>query len=434
MAALAACTGGIPDAAVTSVVSDTMGTVVRVSWTTDEPTTGFVAFGEAGELSRRTAPVGPDTEHTALLVALAPDTEIDFQIQGDLESGEHSVTTGSLPLDVPPTEVEGEGQDHFLVLPLLAADEQYPTIVDPQGRIVWMAEDPHELQVFRSRVSRDGSGIVFSSVLERGDAAPGSKVVRMSWEGEVLVTHSVDYLTHDFVELADGTLVSLAAEFRGKGDDLLEGNKLVAISPDGTTEDLWSIWSCLDPEEHPSDDENRPATEWTHANALDYDEARDAFVLGLRNLNTLLHVDRQTGACDWAFGGVANDVDIDGPRFKYQHQFEWVEGGMFVFDNQGARGQESRVLHYDFDDAAKTATLANDLRDPDGLFTFILGDVHQFANEDVMITWGSANRADRVTAEGERLWRWRTTGSGDDDVNLGFSTLELDPGRPGATE
>ncbi len=419
----AGCTPGVGEITVTK--SDTTPSVAFVEWTTDEPTVGYVEFSD-GDLVRRTASdAEPTTEHRHQLVALAPEQEIVFRVLGDRESDEGSFTTDALEGNVPPVEVEGTGQDRFAVLPLLANEQQFPVVIDPQGRIVWIYRDPLPLQVFRSRLSLDGSGIVYSSVLEGGDAAPGSQIVRVSWEGEVLETFDVDYLAHDFVELADGTLVSLAAEFRGEGKDEFEGNKLVSIAPDGTVEDIWSTWDCFDPVTHPSDDPNRPG-EWTHANALDYDEARDAFVISFRNLGTLAHIDRQTGDCDWAFGGTGGDVTVTGPRFRFQHQFEWTADGMLVFDNQGAQGQVSRVLEYSFDPAAKTAQFVADLRATPPLFTFILGDVHRLEDGDLMVVWGDTGIMDRLGADGTREWRLSMV----NNVNLGFAEFWADPGRP----
>ena len=425
LAVLSGCSAAAENVA--AEVSDRMPTVVRVTWTTAEPTRGYVAFGE-DSLDRRTAEEAEaSTDHEALLVGLAPNTSIRFRIEGDARSRVETVTTDGFD-NAFAIDVEGEGNDHFMVLPLLGGD-QFPAIIDPQGRVVWVIRDERPLQTFRTRVARDGSGLWFNAVLDGGYAAPGSQLVKVDWEGQEVLVHDVDYLTHDFVELGDGTLVSLAAEFRGEGEDEIEGNRLVAVSPDGTTEDLWSSWDCFDPEAHPSQDPNRPG-EWTHGNALDYDRERDAFVVGFRNLGTLAHVDRATGTCAWAFGGAGGDVTVRGPQFRFQHQFHWTDGGMLVFDNQGAQGQVSRVIEYSFDEEAKEAAFEADIRADPAMFTAILGDVHRVANGDLMVAWGAEGVADRFSPEGEHLWRMSMV----NDVNLGFTEVLIDPGRPTATE
>src|SRR5688572_27303510 len=45
-------------------------TVVHVTWTTEEPVTGWVEFGLDGELDRTSPPAGPTREHAHQLLAL----------------------------------------------------------------------------------------------------------------------------------------------------------------------------------------------------------------------------------------------------------------------------------------------------------------------------------------------------------------------------
>lgn len=406
---------------VEAFVSRTMPTVVTVRWRTADPSVGHVTFGE-GALQRTTRQTAEGTEHEVQLVALAPETDISYQIvSGESLSEEAIVTTGVLPVTVPDFTVEGDGQDHFTVLALLD-DLARPVVLDPQGRVVWMYNDTRPGQVFRAKLSLDGSGLVYSSTLEQGLPSEDSVIVRVSWEGEETAVWNVPELSHDFVELPDGTLVTVASDWRGE----VEGNKLVSIAADGTTTDLWSAWDCIDPETNPSRDPTRP--DWTHSNALDYDLESDAFLIGFRNLNTILHVDRATGACDWGLGGSGGDVEITGSKFIHQHQFHKLDGKMLVFDNDGAFGS-SRVLEYDFDEAAGTAVVIDEFRADPPLYSFILGDVHRLPDGDTQIIWATEGTIDRLQPDGTRHWRATFPG-----FVLGFSEMHVEPGRPGALE
>ena len=199
-------------------------------------------------------------------------------------------------------------------------------------------------------------------------------------------------------------------------------SELVEISPDGTVRDIWSAWDCYDPVTNPSIDIDHG---WTHANAMDYDAAADAFQISLRNLTTIVQVDRATGACDWGVGGSAGTVTIDGPTFFHQHQFQRHPGRLLVFDNDGAPGFTSRVLEYDFD--GETATHVRTIEADPPLYSFILGDVHRFDDGDTMVVWSVPSTIDRIDADDERNWRLQAEGDG---VILGFSQALLDPGRP----
>lgn len=407
---------------VEAIVSPTMPTVVTVRWRTADPAVGHVTFGE-GALDRRTLQTPEGTDHEVQLVALAPQADISYQvISGDEVSDEAVVTTGDLPVAAPEINVSGDGQDHFTVLALLD-DFAHPVVIDPQGRIVWMYDDTRPGQVFRAKLALDGSGLIYSSTLESGLPSPNSVLVRVSWEGEETEVINVPELSHDFVELADGTLVTLASDWR----DEVEGNKLVAVAPDGTTSDLWSAFDCLDPQANPSRDPTRP--DWTHTNALDYLPDEDAFIVGMRNLNTLLHVDRATGACRWGFGGSGGDVDVSGATFIHQHQFHRFDDRLLVFDNDGAVGSVSRVLEFSFDEAAGTASLLNEFRADPPLYSFILGDAQRLPGGDTQIVWAVPGIIDRLRPDGTQRWRAELPG-----FVLGFSETHLDPGRPGATE
>lgn len=425
-------TGGDPPADpspkdVAATVAAAIPTVVTVTWTTDAPTTGHVEFGLAGAFDRST-PVRPGaaatTEHSAVLVGLPASTEVSYRVVSEgVPSDAATATTGALPAEVPSPSVEGGATDVFALAPSIADDATRIVLFDPEGRATWAYTDDSELSVFRARVRKDGGGIVYTAAVGAGGPSPDSAVIRVSWDGALVERTVVPDLAHDFVELDDGTIVSLAYETR---DDVL-GNKLVAVAPDGTWTDLWSTWDCFDPVANPGDD---PQQGWTHANALDYDPVDDAFLVGMRNLATIAKVDHATGACAWGFGGSGGTVAVTGPAFLHEHQFEHLKpaagagaGAMLVFDNDGAPGNESRVIEYTFDEAAGTASLLRTYRADPPLYSFILGDMHRHDNGDTTIAWAVPGLVDRMTTDGARTWRM----SLDNGDLLGFVHWVSDP-------
>ncbi|MEO0600939.1 MAG: aryl-sulfate sulfotransferase [Myxococcota bacterium] len=434
--------GDIEPQQVRASVSETMGTVVEVTWTTTDPTTGFVRFGEGGALTRATTPsTEPTTEHSVLLVGLPPDERVDYAIvtgegRREVEDRTRSVRTDPLDGFAPEVAVTGDPVEHFLVVPALETDRSgraHPVIIDPQGRIVWSVTDTREAQVYRAQLSRDGSGLTYSATVVRGGPVTDSAIVRVDWHGDVLVTHDIPFLAHDFVELADGTLVSLASECRdvegnpvalddGGCPDAVEGNTLIAIAPDGSFETLWTTWDCLDPELHPSIADDRD--NWTHSNALDYDEATDTYVVSLRNLNSLLSVDVETRTCAWGLGGVAGTLDLQGPTFRNQHQFHRIGDRLLVFDNRGGF-PDSRVLEYVFDPEAGTAVAVREFVSDPPLYTLVLGDVTRTRDGSTRIFWGNQGVTELYGPDGDLRSRLEI-----DDMILGFSQIVTDPGRP----
>ncbi|MEN0063587.1 MAG: aryl-sulfate sulfotransferase [Myxococcota bacterium] len=444
---LVACGSEIQVQDVASTVTPSMGTVVEVTWTTDVPTTGFVRFGEGETLDRETAPSPePSTTHTAQLVALPQQTDINFVVvagEGDdaVESDVQTVTTGALDGFVPEITVTGDPVDHFMVVPLLSKRDRnlaYPVVIDREGRVVWTFTDTREAQVYRAQLSRDGSGVVYSATVVGGGPVQDSAIVRVGWDGEILVTHDIPWLAHDFIELEDGRLVTLASECRdedgnpvalqdGGCPDAIEGNTLLAISPDGSVETLWATWDCLDPKTHPSNAFDRD--NWTHTNALDYDEATDTYLVGMRNLDSILSVDVETKTCDWGLGGIAGTLDVAGARFRKQHQYDWVGDRLLVFDNQGGF-PNSRVVEYRFDTTDGATEVRTFVSDPP-VFTLVLGDVYRTSNGNTRIFWGNPDTVDNTAlselydADGVMTSQIRVAG-----MIMGFSQIVVDPGRP----
>jgi hypothetical protein len=429
LVALTACSPGKgadgSPSAVAATVSEKIPTVVTVTWSTPTAEKGHVEFGVDGAFDRST----PDetsaaTAHSAVLIGLPQNASVSFRVVSEGgTSGDQDVGTGQLVDRIPEPIVTGAGANDQFLTTVLLGDTSRIAVFDPKGRLTWSYEDQRGLSVYRARPLRDGTGIVYSSTLENGQPSPNSAFVKVSWDGSTVDVIPSPVLAHDFVELPDGTLVSLAYETRPDAVDPtvdVEGNQLTAAAADGTISSIWSAWDCLDPIEDPTND---PGHGWTHTNALDYDPVADAFTVGVRNLGTLERVDRATGTCPWGFGGIGGTVALTGDRFVHEHQFEQIPGGMLVFDNANTN-TGSRVIEYSFDEAALTAQSERTFTTTDSppLYTFIMGDVHRVADGETLIAWGEGHIITRMGADGLEKWRLDT---GTDDL-LGFVTFASD--------
>ena len=126
---------------VSARLSDAIATVVKVSWTTSEPSTGYVEYGPTGALGTRTPPeTTPATDHEQDLLGLEADTDYSFRVvtRGD-DGGSSSVLgirTGDLPLGMPPLTLTGEGHEGFILAPVLGATTAV-LVIDAAGKIVW---------------------------------------------------------------------------------------------------------------------------------------------------------------------------------------------------------------------------------------------------------------------------------------------------------
>jgi Arylsulfotransferase (ASST) len=407
---LLACNGDKTDdgtiSDLSAVVSPDIVTIVTATWSTTDSTRAMVRYSFDG--ADYEAPRGaPATSHSATLRGIPSDTDVEIWIE--LEDGTTSesvsVTTGTLPTEMPTMTVEGSGQSGFLLTPLLGGTVG-PIVVDGLGNIVWYHVDDSGLDVYRARMQGSGDGIIYNAASVSGDPADDSRLIKVSWDGSTVEEVPVPLLAHDFVELDDGSIIAIVVEY-GKDDAGAEvrGDSLVEILPDGTQTPIWSAWDCFDPDVEIGDD---PELGWTFANALDYDPDEDAFLLSLRNFSSIIQIDRASGSCDWGLGGEAGTLDIDGDSFLHEHQFDRTPTGIVVFDNSGAGSNASRAIEYTLDLDAGTATEVWSYKPVPSVYSFVLGDAHRYDDGDTLVTFSVAGEVNRVTADGDAEWVMNT--------------------------
>ena len=154
-------------------------------------------------------------------------------------------------------------------------------------------------------------------------------------------------MSHDFVELPDGGVAWIAADWRKRDGQWIRGNRVMERDASGVLREVTSVWDHLELDI----DQVDQATGWTHANALDYLPEEDAYLLGLRNLHTVLWIERSSGEMRWSFGGAQSDFAFlgSGQLPYHPHQFQWVDDGLLLFDNRSSDERASRVVEYALD-------------------------------------------------------------------------------------
>ncbi|MGC6493762.1 MAG: aryl-sulfate sulfotransferase [Myxococcota bacterium] len=404
--ALVACG---PIGQVEGEVAEAIPTAINVSWTTAAGESSWVEFGPDENFGYRTATDTSDSSsRTATLVGNKPETDVYFRVvhsgaNGERTSATQVLTTGALPRQLPSLTVEGTNPGVFVSVTQLGSATG-PLILDPDGTVVWYTQFDEELEVYRASPLMDGSGMVFNAGSVSGDPAENSRLIKVSWDGADVTEIDVPFLAHDFVEIAPNTFGAIAVEYREVEGEQVRGDSIVEVSPDGTVTTVWSAWDCFDPIK-----DNVGAQEgWTFANALRYFPEEDAYYLGKRNFSSITKIPRADFSCEWTFGDVAADFKAQPAtaRFRRQHQFDFTpDGKMLVFDNDGPVEQESRILQYDFDPVAQTATLDWQFTGP---FTFVLGDVHYIDVGDTFVTWGAAGQMQRLNSNQEVTFQANT--------------------------
>jgi len=395
-------------------VLDEMPTVAYVRWPAPEGVDeAKVEVGEGEEYGRAYEAAVVEDRFEARVLGLRPLTQYHLRVgewQGDewTYSEERTFTTGPPPSDLYGALPSGEAPDGWVVTTLVRVPS-VAAILDPEGVVVWwyyswMQSGGHAI-VTRTSLARDGDSVV---LLAWTPMYPGMnpleerELIRVGFDGVVQGIEGVVGAHHDFVEHGDGTFGMLSHDPIDADGVEVVGDRIVELRPDGEVVEIWSLW-----DEHEPDPgiEYTDQYDYSHGNAIRYDEDRGIYYVSLRELNQIVAVDRATGDVLWRLGGEGSDYTTGGGStdlFENQHQFRVLEQGILVFDNGEDGATESRGLEYALEEDHATAVWSHEPDPPLGVFS--LGDVQRFDDGDTMITWSSSGRISRVSAGGGIEW------------------------------
>ena len=111
-----------------ATLSDKIATVVKVGWTTEEASVGYVEYGPTRERGLRAPTETVATQaHAMTLLGLTADSDCycraitsdgSSSIPGDIAS----IRTGVLPVGLPPLTQTGTGQSEFIVAPVIGKE------------------------------------------------------------------------------------------------------------------------------------------------------------------------------------------------------------------------------------------------------------------------------------------------------------------------
>lgn len=415
---------------VEAVVSERIGTVVTLHWTTVGPTQGYVEYGEDAEYGQtRQFPGVPDRTHALPLMGLRAGLEYHYRLVVTVEGVPATQTTGTfetstLPPDVLAADIYSEllhenlSPGGYTAFPLISTSS-LPLIVDDHGEPVWwhVDDDPHEL-ITGVALAPDGQSVFYNSIHFDDGGVPDEdeRIVQVSLDGSQVTYLETPRHSHSFEVLEDGTVAYLAYESRTVDDEQVRGDQIVEHHPDGSAEVVWSVWDHF---EYDPEAEYDAGTGWTHANALDYEPDEGAYYVSLRNYSCIVKIDRATGEVVWRLGSDESDFDfVVGSPFAEQHEFDRLDDGIVVFDNGDQDEMESRVIEYELDEdtgeaSARWAHVANPV-----IYVSMGGDVTRFPDGNTMITWSSAGRLDLIDPDGVLVWGL-TTGLG---TAIGFTS------------
>lgn len=266
----------------------------------------------------------------------------------------------------------------FDLIPFPAFDTANVFMVDGQGTTRWHLGGPS--------TKMPGPEGVWTAVRLRPDGSIMFLHDHTMWIrdelGETLLELPDDVLGltglhHELIELPGGNFMALSFVFQDvdygpAGVLTTAGDLIVEFTPAGEVVWTWDSFDHLDPQRvtepfdtalvlHP--DTAVPTYDWTHGNALVYDEASDSLLLSMRHQDWLLKIDHKTGEVVWKLGKDGDFAVADDAFFYHQHAPEWQkDGSLLLYDNGVGdpdvepAAVQSRAVRYALDLEAMTAT------------------------------------------------------------------------------
>ncbi|MFT4974463.1 MAG: hypothetical protein ACI8S6_000346 [Myxococcota bacterium] len=404
---------------ITAEVSEQVHTVVTVRWETEAAATGYVEFGPDDSYGERT-PLGVEgTSHEVLVLGLWADTEFHFRVVStgadgqEATSADQVVTTGSLPVEIPVMTITGEPTwEGFLFAPFQGIN-YLAVVVDNQGRVVlYRVVDSDTHHIMRAEPMPDGSGV---AICMAGQDSQGNKdegyVLIVSMDGAEEVEVEVPYIDHDMTIMPDGTIAAIVLKeqegYAGQADSIQE------VALDGGMTEIFDAWDHVDwlPDREPAREGSGGGNNWTHANALDYVERDDAYYMAMKELHTMVKVDRASGEVQWAIGGQGDQFTWpdDQEPLSMHHQFHaYAPGRLLVFENGDPSRGYSQVRELVLDEENLTAEEVWSYRHDPPVYVFAKGDVERLDSGNTLVTWSSSGEIQEVRPDGSVQWQFNT--------------------------
>ena len=440
---LTACAGGgksedtarpaepVPVSALSSELSETVTTLVEVTWTQDAAAEAWVEFELDGDWLRSPAVARESGENSEWLLGVPSETAVSWRVVTDNRgaefiSDEQSATTGALPEDMKAPALaaweaslaspDGEAPAGW-VLGSVDVDGGgsysgpfWLFIADRQGRIVWYRDLEYWQSMF-PRVARDGTHIAYDRQYLLDPEGTLSGVLRTTldgrWEEETLTPG----LGWCWDETGDGTLLY----DQNKGVDVVS---IQAISPDGAAS---TVWDCTAWQAAAGDDD----PEHCYSNTINWVPETDSILWSTYWGDYALEVDRASGEVLWHAGQLGGGWSFEPPDavFDLQHYPNYTPDGTLLISTHvpGVEGTQ-RAREYEVDAATQTLRQVWEYGDGVEQWAQYSGEAVRLSGGNTLVNYGTGGEVREVTRDGELVWSLQFG----DEHTLGHTQLVAD--------
>jgi hypothetical protein len=411
-------------------LDEEIATRVWVEIELDRAASCWVEFGSE-ELGERVTPLSEGESHRIALLGLPPFHEVDFVVRCERDGAERSaagvVTTGGIPAGLPELEVTVDEPSLQSDTPWFvgAAFGQSPMLfaIDRQGRYLWYEPIPEDEMPLELELERDGAGLVFNS-FAADYTLDLAHIQRLDFEGRAEWQQRTELGHHAFTQLPDGALAWLVvdARFAPHPEKPVEvevvGDAIHVLDAEGVERAVFSTWDWLEPmvSEDWDSEFYEDAADWTHGNALRWNDQRGTLLLSLRNLDTVVELALDTERWEATpvrqYGG-GPGASMVGPEAAYQvpqgqvgidfaHDPSWTREGELLAMVRGP--EETLVVRWRSDDEERTLEQTWLYGDDEGMQTQFLGTARDLPGGHILATYASSGIVREITPEGELAW------------------------------
>ncbi|MEE8106559.1 MAG: aryl-sulfate sulfotransferase [Planctomycetota bacterium] len=285
-------------------------------------------------------------------------------------------------------------------------------LINEVGEIVWWWRDA------ASRSTGDVRVLENTNLLVENMRDNLRRAVEMDWDGNIIWQSREGASVHHEVSVGpQGHTMYLHFVAQDVNGVSYEGDGIEIVNRD-TDAVIWT-WNSFD---HISTDEvdeqdierdglSGLGRDWTHSNAVVWDEARSIIWLSVRALDRVIGIDYPSGNIRVTLG--ENGLGGEG-LMSHQHAPEVQEdGSLLLFDNGNRYDPpRSRVTEILWDETAGTVTQPYVFDLPPELLAFALGDADRMPNGNILAVPGTIGRIVEIdTVRQEIVWDMHAEGA-----------------------
>jgi arylsulfate sulfotransferase len=371
----------------------------------------------------------------AVVVGLRPETQYSMFVEAvgggaTTTSDTMTFTTGALDQFLAASHLTGDPvlTGGYVIAALQNAADGYFTIFDSTGQVAWYKKFPGQT-VAEMKQQANGDFTVILTKSHGGEPVTGN-AVELALDGSTVRTFTAPSMSPYFDDhelwllFTDGTYdgaLFLAYNQRtidlssagGPSDSVISGHQLIREDASGNQHVVFDAWDHFEVSDNVEPSPGQP--DFDHPNAITFDTDGN-YIVSWRNLDVITKINASTGNLMWTFASPfskrTSDFAIaDDPLngFSAQHSTRILDNGhLLVFDN-GTRHPTpaSRVVEYQLDPAAHTATMVWQYQHVPAFYTQFTGSVQRLQNGNTFIgwTWTPVVTGEEVNSAGTTVWQ-----------------------------